>query len=128
MFLLHGKDPSEGILHIVHNNELGTVCDDHFDNFDAAIVCRQLGYAGGKMADIADFKYAGKGRIWLDEVVCLDNEQSIADCKHNPWGVSGCDHKEDVAIICSKGSLFFQRQYLILNRTHIYWLFTFDLR
>ncbi|XP_072018673.1 neurotrypsin-like [Amphiura filiformis] len=98
--LLYGADSSEGILHVVYKNEIGTVCDDHFDDVDAGVACRNLGYAGGIMSFLSDYGYAGKGRIWLDDIFCEGDESSIADCRHNPWGVSGCTHHEDVALKC----------------------------
>ena len=42
----------------------------------------------------------GNGTIWLDDVHCIGNETSIADCYHNDWGVHNCGHREDVSVSC----------------------------
>lgn len=42
--LVDGDSPNEGRLEICFNGVWGTVCDDRFDERDAAVVCNQLGY------------------------------------------------------------------------------------
>lgn len=43
---------------------------------------------------------AGVGRIWLDNLACQGNEGSISLCPGVRWGISNCNHGEDVGIAC----------------------------
>ena len=38
--------------------------------------------------------------IWLDEVQCTGQEQSLVECLHANWGTANCGHKEDAGCIC----------------------------
>ena len=45
----------------------------------------------------------GRGRIWLDDVVCNGNESNIDFCDHSSWGVHNCSHSQDVSVSCVTG-------------------------
>ncbi|KAF4529486.1 hypothetical protein B566_EDAN017247, partial [Ephemera danica] len=74
----------------------GTVCDDSFDQSDAQVVCRMLGYWGPAKAMKKATYGPGKGAVWIDELACVGQEMSIAECGSVPWGKHNCEHTEDV--------------------------------
>ncbi|OWF37434.1 neurotrypsin-like [Mizuhopecten yessoensis] len=97
--LVSGQNEQEGRVEIVHNGKWGTICDDDFDENDAQVVCRQLGYSGGSVAREAAFG-RGKGPIWMDQVTCSGNEQRLTECEYPGWRQEDCSHWEDVGVVC----------------------------
>jgi len=106
-----GVSPLVGRIEVFHENEWGTVCDDEFNNSVCRVVCRQLGFGGGRcLVDkptsengCADKNFTSANpsqRVWLDGVTCTGEEQSLAECLHNNWGDTDCRHKEDAGCEC----------------------------
>ena len=112
-----------GRLEVWRGGEWGTVCADGFDDNDARVVCRTLGFGGGEkyhssMRDYGmqsfdrnnevtetELGYAGSGRIWLDDVDCTGRESNFFQCPEvaNParWGLHSCRHFNDVFMKCT---------------------------
>ena len=55
-------------------------------------------YRGGEL--ITDQILPGSGEIWLDNLMCEGQEESITECQHDAWGQHNCQHHEDAVIRC----------------------------
>lgn len=87
----------------MHNGEWGTLCDTGWDQEDANIVCRQLGYDGAVAAPGKASFGEGTGKIWMNNVQCAGNESVLTECDHDGWGnITGsvCSHKHDANVVC----------------------------
>ncbi len=80
----------------------GTVCNSYWDENDAKVVCRQLGYNSTSSRKIFVFKpQVGNGKIWMNHVQCSGSEARLSDCRHNGgWGYTRCSHNQDAGVIC----------------------------
>ena len=84
MRLVGGSSYSEGRVEVYYSGRWGTVCNDGWDEQDANIVCRQLGF---ESSEIADFGVARKESILLDSVICSSNDKILAGCGHYGVGI-----------------------------------------
>lgn len=101
-----GESPYQGRVEIFYMGKTATVCDDDWDDNDARVVCRMLGFSGGTafqgLGGTNGHQYGeGTGDILLDNVQCTGSEDTLFHCKHNGLGVENCNHNEDAGVRCN---------------------------
>ena len=100
--LVGGSSYNEGRVEVNYNGQWGTVCDDGWDDTDAGVVCRQLGFGLSGMAVGSAGFGQGSGSIWLDSVSCTGSESILASCGHSGVNITQfCNHNEDAGVRCS---------------------------
>ena len=104
--LVGNVDEREGTVEIMYKGIWGAICDDGWDDTDATVVCRELGFLNGT-ATSPLFEFSS-GPVWLTQVECLGNESTVSECPHNGVGnVGNCSHAQDAGVQCNgvKGTL-----------------------
>ncbi|XP_060575863.1 uncharacterized protein LOC132733271, partial [Ruditapes philippinarum] len=98
-------DETEGVVEVKLNDvHRGYICDDDWDDNDATVACKMLGYTNG-WANFQKPQEVNKSLpILLDNVQCRGEELSLADCKHNGWGSHDCEYSEVVSVKCFNDS------------------------
>ncbi|WAQ96305.1 NETR-like protein, partial [Mya arenaria] len=110
--LVNGTSPREGRVEVSVDGGAtwGTICDDHFNNTEAGVICASLGYERGSALAKLNSYFGGGSKsqvILLDDVYCKGNETNILACQHRPVGESNCAHVEDVGVSCLSGNVSF---------------------
>ena len=104
-----GYAPYAGHVMVYHQGVWGTVCDNGWDENDAAVVCRELGYPGVTMATKDSFyEYGPAGVINIELVGCYGNETKLSQCSYKTsaeqsvcrtkWG------RNEAGVICEAGN------------------------
>ena len=108
-----GGSHNRGRVEVYYNGEWGTVCDDGWDNADATVVCRQLGFYLSVWAYGSAYYGQGTGPIWLSKLNCIGNESSLIDCNQFEAGTKNCTHSNDVSVRCDSYYTAIRRKYLL---------------
>ena len=119
--LVGGQNSNEGRVEYCSGGVWGSVCDTTWDANDAAVFCRQLGYATtGTLITLWRYMYVnviltfllgitpvynasfgqGAGPVIIDTVICRGNETDhINNCTLTT--PSSCSHSKDAGVKCS---------------------------
>ena len=97
-----------GRVQVFNNNTWGTVCSELWDDADATVLCRMLGFASTMFNNKSTKVTSQFGSvnqlapIWLSNVACSGTETSINDCQQSPIGLHTCvtGHIQDAGVIC----------------------------
>ncbi|XP_038069382.1 soluble scavenger receptor cysteine-rich domain-containing protein SSC5D-like isoform X1 [Patiria miniata] len=98
---LVGGSRTSGRVEIYRGGSWGTICDTTWNQTDAGIVCRQLGFSGALEAKSAAHFGQGSGPVHMDGVACEGSEEKISDCPSHCWEETSCSHSHDAGVICS---------------------------
>ncbi|XP_011871663.1 PREDICTED: lysyl oxidase homolog 3 [Vollenhovia emeryi] len=98
--LVGGEHAGEGNVEILHNRQWGNICDDEWDDAEANVVCKQLGFNGAIKATTYSHFGQARRKYWMDNVYCDGAEDELAKCRFDGWGNNDCDSNEAAGVIC----------------------------
>ncbi|XP_056017378.1 deleted in malignant brain tumors 1 protein-like [Ostrea edulis] len=106
---------SGGRVYVSNINGTGTICGDMWDDFDADVVCRQMGFPSGTAIHLPRDQVSNR---LVFNVRCSGHETDLMSCPADGFDVGGmCAYYDDAGVNCSSVS----NEYLIL----LYMYFTF---
>ena len=98
--LIGSYSPTEGKVQVFIDNKWVRVCDDGWDDTEAGVVCRQLGF--GSSGRVQEFQILGSGDdIIISNFYCSGNESELLSCSHRDVGMLDCDDSVDVEVVCT---------------------------
>lgn len=126
--LAGGRNQFEGRVEVCIGGEWSTVCEDIFwDNADARVICRQIGYNNPQEALAVTAQEYGRGvrYILLNGTNCTGRENRITECSTIDLGFfRSCNQARGVGVICRGTKIWFVSN--TLNES-FYNLFTTDV-
>ncbi|XP_041374983.1 LOW QUALITY PROTEIN: deleted in malignant brain tumors 1 protein-like [Gigantopelta aegis] len=105
--------PKEGPLQLYHNSSWNIVCDTDFDDVTASVVCREMGYIGGRSICCSAYGHKHGGQNADDSslnwysLICDGNENSPLECEIQP----GCRSKLYTSVLCNDKDDFYDKSY-----------------
>ena len=104
MRLMDGLSSNCGRVEIFYDNEWGTICDENWQEINANVVCKQLGYERAltfsNYTDIGFPDYGSGEESPMLELNCPPLANSISECTHNGWSVHNRTNDNHLRVCC----------------------------
>nr|XP_040218538.2 lysyl oxidase homolog 3A-like [Anopheles coluzzii] len=100
--LIGGRGDFEGNVEVFHAGKWGAICDDEWDQAEAEVVCRQLGFPGYVKPTHTGHFGRAKRKFWMDNLWCGGKEAELTDCRFDGWGANDCESGEAAGVICKQ--------------------------
>ncbi|XP_053495130.1 neurotrypsin [Ictalurus furcatus] len=99
--LVGGSSSKSGRLEVYLNGQWGSVCDTHWTDRDASVVCRQLGL--GEIGTALQHSYfgPGSGLFHYTRLGCRGNESSLLECRSRKFVTNDCNHGNEAGVLCA---------------------------
>ncbi|KAI2658318.1 Neurotrypsin [Labeo rohita] len=99
--LAGGSSSKSGRLEVYLNGQWGSVCDTHWTDRDASVVCRQLGL--GEIGTALQHSYfgPGSGLFHYARLGCRGDEKSLLECRSRKFVTSDCNHGNEAGVVCA---------------------------
>ncbi|XP_066957791.1 neurotrypsin-like isoform X2 [Macrobrachium rosenbergii] len=81
-----------------------SICDEGFDDLDAQVICRMLGYAGNDAIALRDSHFGPPtGEVWNIILDCVGSETTIQDCRIRVANRT-CTQRHTASVACIRGT------------------------
>ncbi|KAK5853477.1 hypothetical protein PBY51_014624 [Eleginops maclovinus] len=99
--LVGGSSSNSGRVEVYLNGQWGAVCDTHWNDRDASVICRQLGL--GEIGTALQHSYFGLGTVFhYERLGCRGNENSLLECRSRKFVTSDCNHGNEAGVVCAE--------------------------
>ena len=121
--------PKQGPLQLYYNSSWHVVCDTDFDDVDARVVCREMGYIDGKSICCSAYgqqlgaQKADDNSLDWYSLNCDGNEASLLECKMQ----TGCQSRLYVSVICRDKDDFYDESKLIFFYINVFIVYRYFL-
>ncbi|XP_029464835.1 neurotrypsin-like isoform X2 [Rhinatrema bivittatum] len=99
--LTGGHSHLSGRVELYYNGIWGTICDEEWTDWDASVICRQLGLSEIGMAVKNISSSSQLALTHLHTVTCRGDENMLLQCSYSKAVTRGCNHGNAAAVTCT---------------------------